>query len=141
MISDPRVTSSDARRRALWLVMVVGFVLHASLCPPDAHAGVLGASARACVPPAAGGPPPSGPATSEADGLCAPPVRPHHPPSGTPQQRTAGSWQAGVGPGCPLPATAADGHTGPGPACPRSSRPPAARSGAGLLIDLCASRT
>jgi hypothetical protein len=136
MIPDPCVLA-HARRRALWLLVFAGILLHACLCPPAVRAEAL----RTCVSHGH-----SAAAVSDADGPCAPPVHPHHhQPCGAlnhTQQRTAGSGQD-WDPGCALPVTAADRHAGPVSACPRwrSSRPPAARSGAGLLIDLCSART
>lgn len=160
MIADPRVNAIHGRRWALWLFMFVGVVLHSSLCPPNTHAGVLGATAKACVSPAAGAPPDgvtsaggSG-RTGDAGHPCAPAPghHHHHAPCGvmthraSAQDRPAGSWQAGAPSRCPLStpfAGVAGFADGPGHACPQgtSSRPPVRRSGAGLLIDLCASRT
>jgi hypothetical protein len=155
MNADPRVNAIHGRRWALWLFMFVGVVLHSSLCPPNGHAGVLGATAKACVSPAAGSPPAGETGTADsgragdAGRPCAPAPRPHHPPCGVithraaPQDRSAGSGQAGAPPRCPLSVPLAGAAGGPGHACPwgRSSRPPVRRSGAGLLIDLCSSRT
>lgn len=58
-------------------------------------------------------------------------------------QRTAVPWQVAAGPRCPLLMDHGRRLAGPGRACPheRASQAPAPRSGAGLLIDLCASRT
>jgi hypothetical protein len=163
MIADPRTNAAHDRRWALWLFMFVGVVLHSSLCPPNVHASVLGAMARTCVVPAAGAPPSTGPSAEastgpaadsgrlgDAGGPCAPAPRPHHhAPCGvmshraSAQDRSAGSWQAGAAPRCPLATPAAGAEGAPGHARPwgTSSRPPVRRSGAGLLIDLCASRT
>jgi hypothetical protein len=102
--------------------------------------------------------PPGGGAATSAAGAsaaalsgppCAPVPHPHHPPCrglgdrGPGHQRTTVPWQAAGGPRCPLPMDHGRRLAGPGLACPRgrSSQAPAPRSGAGLLIDLCASRT
>ena len=150
------MNATHGRRWALWLFMFVGVVLHSSLCPPNGHAGVLGATARTCVVPAAGAPPSGGTTAADsgragdAGGPCAPAPRPHHhPPCGvmshrtSTQDRSAGSWQVGALPRCPLSAPSAGATGALGHACAwgASSRPPVRRSGAGLLIDLCASRT
>ena len=153
MTTDPRTNATQGRRWALWLFMFVGVVLHSSLCPPGGHAGVLGATTRTCVSSAAGAPPEVARATEVPDSgragdagrPCAPVPRPHHhSPCGVMTHRgsPAVPWQTGVLPRCPLTAARAVGGGGPG-ACPqgRSSRPPERRSGAGLLIDLCSSRT
>jgi hypothetical protein len=162
MIADPRVNIPHGHRLALWL-FTFAVVVPAILCP--AQAGTA-AAARMCVTAVGDAPDPetvtgvtprraeaavriaapgsaSALRTAEAAGPCTPP-RPHRPPCGAvthAQPRTAGSWQSGAGVGCPLPAAAVTEPARPGPACSGSSRPPAARSGAGLLIGLCASRT
>jgi hypothetical protein len=140
MIADPNPTHGP--RRALWLFMFA-VVLHVILCP--ASAGTPVAAARTCVALGDVPAPDASPLrAAEAAGPCTPLPRPHRPPCGAvthAQPRTAGSWQAGVGAGCPLPSAAVGELAGPGPVCPGSTRPPAARAGAGLLIDLCASRT
>jgi hypothetical protein len=161
MIADPRVNAIHGRRWALWLFMFVGVVLHSSLYPSNVHADVLGATAKTCVSPAAGAPPYGGKSVAaaatgragDAGGPCAPAPRPHHhhhPPCGVithrtaPQQdRSTGPWQAGASPRCPLFLRSADAAGGPGRVLPwgTSSLPPVRPSGAGLLIDLCASRT
>lgn len=160
MITDPRVNATQGRRWALWLFMFAGVVLHSALCPPGAHAGVLGATTRACAAPAAGPLPSAGapadvpadvPApdtdrAGEAGRPCAPPLHPHrHAPCvdmnhrGFSPERSAWPAPAGVLPRCPLPA----GHAEIGASCApaRPSGPASPRSGAGLLIDLCSSRT
>jgi len=158
MTADPSVHAAHGRRWALWLFMFVGVVLHSSLCPPNGHAGVLSATAKTCVSPAAGAPPSGGRSvaavdtgrTGDAGGPCAPAPGPHHhAPCGVmthraaPQDRSAGPWQAGASPRCPAAGPSAGAACGPGDVRPRStsSLPPVRRSGAGLLIDLCASRT
>jgi hypothetical protein len=159
MITDPRTDAAHGRRWALWLFMFVGVVIHSSLCPPDLHAGVLSATTRTCVSSASGAPPPdvSVPGRGEvpdtgsvadAGRPCAPAPRPHHhQPCGTvnhrglAQQRALGAWQTGALPWS-LPSAPSAG--GPGVVAGRravASRPPAAASGAVLLIDLCSSRT
>jgi hypothetical protein len=62
---------------------------------------------------------------------------------GVSQQRPMAAWQTGAMPRCPLQAAFVTDMGGPDRGCPRgrSSRPPVPRSGASLLIDLCASRT
>ncbi|GAB2869712.1 hypothetical protein GCM10027176_84240 [Actinoallomurus bryophytorum] len=158
MMRDSRANAAHGHRWALWLFLFVGVVLQSGLCPPNTHAGVLGATARPCFTPTAGAPPEveggghtagSGRAT-DAGRPCAPAPRPHHHPPcgvmthrGAPQQRSIAAWQTAAMPRCPEPAVYAAESGGPGLTCPpgRSSRPPAPRSGARLLIDLCASRT
>jgi hypothetical protein len=160
MMRDSDAIAAHGHRWALWLFLFFGVVLQSSLCPPNAHAGVLGATARPCFSPAAGTPPEvrddgdtsaaaSG-HTIDADRPCAPAPRPHHHSPcgvmthrGVPQQRSIAAWQTTAMPRCPLTAAYAAEAGGPGHACPRgrSSRPSAPRSGASLLIDLCASRT
>jgi hypothetical protein len=158
MMTDARTNATQGRRWALWLFMFVGVVLHSSLCPPNGHAGVLGATTRTCVSPAAGTPPlevktaaevPDSRRAGDAGHPCAPaPRQHHHAPCvvmthrGSSHQRSVGPWHDGALPRCPLAAADSGEVAGPG-ACPggRSSRPPARRSGAGLLIDLCSSRT
>jgi hypothetical protein len=140
MIADARVDPTHGCRRALWLV-VYAVVLHVILCPAPAGATVTVAQACVAAPASA---PEASPLRAAEAGPCAPLPHPHRPPCGAvthAQPRTVGSWQAGVGAGCPLPSSAVGEFAGPRPACPGSSRPPAARAGAGLLIDLCASRT
>jgi hypothetical protein len=160
MMRDSRTHTAHGHRWALWLFLFFGVVLQSSLCPPNAHAGVLGATARPCFSPAAGTPPEAGGGgdTSAADSgravdagrPCAPGPRPHHHSPcgvmthrGAPQQRSADAWQTAAMPRCPLPPVYAAETGGSGPACPwgRSSRPSVPRSVASLLIDLCASRT
>jgi hypothetical protein len=138
MISDPRVKTTHGRRRALWLFMFA-VVLHVMFGPASAGTPVP----RTCAATPAGSDA-SSLRAAEAAGPCAPLPRPHRPPCGAvthAQPRTAGSWQAGVGAGCPLPSAAVGEPARPGPVCPGSTRAPAARTGANLLIDLCASRT
>jgi hypothetical protein len=158
MITDPRTNATQGRRWALWLFMFVGVVLHSSLCPPNVHAEVLGAT-RTCVSSAAATAPPEVATATEvpdsgragdADRPCAPAPRPHHHPPcgvmshrGSSHQRSVGPWQTGGTQRCPLPAAYSAEGGRPGASCHwgRSSRPAARRSGAGLLIDLCSSRT
>ena len=157
MITDARTDAAHNRRWALWVFMFVGVVLHWSLCPPNVHAGVLSATTRTCVSSAAGMSPPEAESRTEvpdsdragdADRPCAPAPRPHHHAPcgvmnhrGSSPQRSLGPSQAGVW--SPLLAPYAGESAGPGNARPSgwSSRPPVRRSGAGLLIDLCSSRT
>jgi hypothetical protein len=145
MNADPRTNASHGRRWALWLFMFVGFVLHSSLCPSGVHAGVLTVTTRTCAAPVAGAPEP----TIDADRPCAPMPGPHHhAPCGVmthraaPQDRSIALWPAGAPPRRAPAAADAGSVRGPGGVRPwRSSSVPAPRSGAGLLIDLCASRT
>lgn len=146
MITDPRVNASRRRHWALWLFMFVGFVLHAGLTPPNAH-GIPGPAVRSCVSPAAGAPPILAERAGEADGPCAPPSRPHrHAPCvdvthrGFSPERPARPCPAGAPARCPLPAERPDPAACPG-AGPCSSRPVSPRSGAGLRLALCSSRT
>ncbi|MDN3352084.1 hypothetical protein [Actinomadura sp. DC4] len=150
MIADASVNTTHGRRWALLLFMFVGVVLHSSLCPPGAHAGVLGAPVETCVVPVE---PSSGVAAGadragEAGRPCRQAPRPHHhAPCGvmthraSPQERSAGPWQAGAPLRSSLPAPFVTGVPGHARLSGMSSLPPVRRSGAGLLIDLCASRT
>ncbi|WP_329238397.1 hypothetical protein OG417_35745 [Actinoallomurus sp. NBC_01490] len=160
MITDPRTDAAHGHRWVLWLFMVVGVVIHSSLCPPNVHAGVLSATTRACVSSAFDAPPPAErnrgetpdtDSVADAGHPCAPAPRPHHhPPCGVinhrgsaQQQRALGPWHAGAV-SWYLPAAADTGATArPANGRPgeRRSRPSAARSGADLRIDLCSSRT
>jgi hypothetical protein len=159
MITDPRTNSAHGRRWALWLLMFAGVVLHSSLCPPNVHAGVLGATTRTCVSSAAGTPPsdvrseaamPESGRVGDAGRPCAPGPRPHHHAPcgvmthrGSSQPRSIAPWQDGAVPLFPLPVPSAGtsaGAAGPHP-WGRPSRPPVRPSGAGLLIELCSSRT
>ncbi|GLY92460.1 hypothetical protein [Actinoallomurus iriomotensis] len=159
MITDPRTNAAHGHRWVLWLFVFAGVVVHSSLCPPNVHAGVLSATTRACVSSASGTPPPAEPSrgeTPDTDSVadagrpCAPAPHPHHHPPcgvidhrGSAQQRALGPWHAAAVPWL-LPATP-DAGAAARPVGVRSggrwSRPPAARAGAGLLIDLCSSRT
>jgi hypothetical protein len=155
MITDPRMNATQRCRWALWLFMFVGVVLHTGLCPANAHAGVVGATTWACAAPAAGAPPsqdavpaPASGRAGEAGRPCAPPAHPHrHAPCvdvnhrGFSPERSTWTLPAGALPRCPLPADHAE--TGTPGVCwwGRMSRPAAPRSGAGLLVDLCSSRT
>ena len=159
MMRDSHAIAARGHRSALWLFLFFGVVLQSSLCPPNAHAGVLGATARPCSSPVAGTPPEGGGGDAsaadsgralDAGRPCAPAPRPHHHSPcgvmthrGAPQQRSIAAWQTAATPWCPLPATYAAATGGPGHACPRgrTSRPQPPRPGARLLIDLCASRT
>jgi hypothetical protein len=153
MITDPRVNATQVRRWALWLFMFVGFFVHAGVCPPDAHAGVLGTTTRACVSPAAGAPPSDAPApgrdrAGDAGRPCAPPAHPHrHAPCvdvvhrGFSAERSTWPCPAGAPPRCPLPAERPDDAGPRVRAWDHSSRAASPRSGAGLLVDLCSSRT
>src|SRR3569833_1149101 len=98
MTAAPSVHAAHGRRWALWLFMFVGVVLHSSLCPPNGHAGVLRATAKTCVSPAAGAPPSGGRSvaavdtgrTGAAGGPCAPAPGPHrHAPCGVMTHRAA----------------------------------------------------
>lgn len=160
MMRDSHAIAAHGHRWALWLFLFFGVVLQSSLCPPNAHAGVLGATARPCFSPAAGTPPE---VRAEGDGSaadsgraidagrpCAPAPRPHHHSPcgvmthrGAPQHRSIAAWHTATVPWCAVPAVYSAETGGPGRTCPRgrSSRPSVPRSGASLLIDLCASRT
>jgi hypothetical protein len=160
MKTDPRGHATHGRRWALWLLMFAGVVLHSSLCPPNAHAGVLGAMTRVCVSSAAGTPPPDPRAVEpvpdsgragDAGRPCAPAPRPHHhspcgvmTPRGSSPQRSVAPWCDGAGfsPFVP-PATYALVVAVPGGTRARTGppRPPARPAGARLLIELCSART
>jgi hypothetical protein len=143
----------------LWLLMFAGVVLHSSLCPPNVHAEVLGATTRTCVSSSVGTPPPevrseaavpdSG-RVADARRPCAPGPRPHHHAPcgvmthrGSSHLRSIAPWQDGAVPLFPLPVRSAGTAAGAAGTHPwgRPSRPPVRRSGAGLLIELCSSRT
>ncbi len=137
MATHPRAHAAHRPRRALWVLLLVAVVLHSGL-GARVHTLRVAECAAATAPHTAD-------RVAELDSPCAPMPQPHHAPCGvrTHQQRDDEPRQAGVRQRCPAAVSHPGDLTWPGRACPRreASRPPVRRSGAGLLIDLCASRT
>ncbi len=138
--------------------MFLGVLLHTSLCAPGVHAGTIHATACAsrsvadvlpldAIDGGGGAAPVAGRASDDRAGQpgrpCTPVPRPHHAPCGALTDRGTGQHRAAAAPTAVLP------HRSPGPATGLAaapargdaSLPPARPYGAGLLIDLCASRT
>jgi hypothetical protein len=159
MTSDSFAHAARRRRPALWLLVFVGVLLHSGLCAPGIHVGTLRATACSVgsmdiLPldapyPAAAPHPAAGHAGDDRAGEpgrpCTPVPRPRHAPCGALTDRGGGQHRTSVPTTVVprgLPPYAAGLPASPGmPSRGDASRPPARRSGAGLLIDLCASRT
>jgi hypothetical protein len=160
MTTDPRGNTAQRRRWALWLFVFAGFVLHAGLCPPNAHAGAPGTTVRACASSPDGAPPPADASTppdepepasrrtGEGGHPCAPPLHPHrHAPCAEANHRGyspgRSTWPCpgATPPRCPPPAERPDAAGPRARAGDHSSRPAFPSSGVSLLTGLCSSRT